>query len=206
MDGVPVYERLDRTSGIAPDARRSTRSPSSPATCRRSSATRPAGSSRCAPRAAASAGAAWTLGRGSDAAAAGRSAAGGALGRGATLWRSPLGERRSRFLDPVHPDNLHNNGGGLRRRGSSTPARRTRSRDRRAGPSAAPDTTCRTPTSRKLPGRTSGSGWRRAPHRSWQRVWSGATVSQVAGYARRSRSRLDGSEPTCRCRRRPIAG
>ena len=121
---MPVYERLDQTSGLAPD----------PSTIDALTVvtgyvppeygykaggvidvrTRAAVGRRGAasPRPAA----------GSDAAADGGGSAGGAIGRGATLWLQASGQRSSRFLDPVHPDNLHNQGGSLATAGSSPPA------------------------------------------------------------------------------------
>ena len=50
-------------------------------------------------------------GSGSSALASSSASAGGPLRRGVDLFAATTAERSSRFLDPVHPDNLHNKGG-----------------------------------------------------------------------------------------------
>ncbi|MEZ5419366.1 MAG: TonB-dependent receptor [Vicinamibacterales bacterium] len=50
-------------------------------------------------------------GSGSSDLASTSAAAGGPAARGVDLFASTVAERSSRFLDPVHPDNLHNTGG-----------------------------------------------------------------------------------------------
>ena len=121
--------------------------------------------------------------------------AGGPMGSVATLWLQASGQRSSRFLDPVHPDNLHNEGGSLTTAGQLTAGSGARDRIRRAGAEVARASTCRTPTSRKKPDRRQrqrvGQGGR---DRVVAARLVGATVSQIAGYARRDRSRLDPSD------------
>ena len=173
VDGVPVYERLDRTSGVAPDARRSTRSPSSAATCRRSSATRPAVSSRCGPAPRRARGAACRDRRRQRRRRGGRRRGRRPLGRGATLWLHAGGERSSRYLDPVDPDNLHNRGGGLSTAGQFTPGPARAIASRRAGTAAARVSTCRTRPGRKMPARRSGNGGTGRAHRLLAARWSG---------------------------------
>ena len=132
---------------------------------------------------------------GSDAAADGGGSAGGPIGHGATLWLQASGQRSSRFLDPVHPDNFHNDGGSMRPPGSSRPAAARAIASRRTGPAAAPASTSRTPRSRKTAGQAARQRLGQAAATvSWQRGWSSATVSQVAGYARRGRVQLDPSD------------
>jgi len=112
-DGVPVYDRLDTVFGIAPD-------PASigsmnvltgyipPEYGLKSGAVIEVQSST-APRAG------WAAnvdtGIGSDALRSVRALAGGPVGSRASLGLSVASERSDRFLDPVHPDNLHNEGG-----------------------------------------------------------------------------------------------
>ena len=197
VDGVPMYERMDSAHGIAPDpemvesvnvlvghvppefgfksggvieVRTSSRKSDS-----------------------------W-LGNvqamtGSDATRQGSSAFGGPLGNSTALTIGFSGQRSDRFLDPVHPDNLHNTGnaanataefswlvtpastlsivGGASRTSFEVPhneAQEEAGQDQR---------------------QTNVQTWQTA---SWQRAWSGNTVSQVAGYHRSGSAALLGSE------------
>ena len=112
IDGVPVYERLDPLSGHRPPtSRTSSRSTSSPATFRRSSATRRAVSSTCDRNRSARIGSGR---RRSNAAATTRSPLRG-WRRGDSLPALAMtvvahGQQSDRFLDPIHPDNFHNHG------------------------------------------------------------------------------------------------
>src|SRR5688572_27017404 len=187
VDGVPMYERMDSAHGIAPDpamvesinvlvghvppefgfksggvieVRTSTRKSDS-----------------------------W-LGNvqatmGSDATRQGSSVFGGPIGRSMALSLGFSGQRSNRFLDPVHPDNLHNSGsaanataefnwlasasdtlsvvGGLGRSSFDVPHNEEQEeagQDQRQ---------------RNL------QTWQTA---SLQRAWSANTVSQIAGYHR----------------------
>ena len=111
-DGVPVYDRVDQLFGVAPD-------PAGIGSLHVMTGYVPAEyglksgavieiRSTAVPRQR------WTgeldAGTGSDALAAGRVFASGPLGR-ADLALNAAGERSDRFLDPVHPDNFHNQGG-----------------------------------------------------------------------------------------------
>ncbi len=104
VDGVPVYERLDRTSGVAPDASTIDALTVVSGYVPPEFGHKAGGVIEVRTRAAASA---WrglaAIAGGSDAAAEAEGAAGGALGRGATLWLHAGGERSSRYLDPVRP-------------------------------------------------------------------------------------------------------
>ena len=87
VDGVPVYERLDRTSGVAPDASTIDALTVVSGYVPPEFGHKAGGVIEVRTRAAASA---WrglaAIAGGSDAAAEAEGAAGGALGRGATLW------------------------------------------------------------------------------------------------------------------------
>ena len=113
VDGVPMYERMDsaaRHRARSGDGRVGQRASSG--TCRRSSASSRAASSKCGRRAGKSD--SW-LGNmqattGSDATRQGSSVFGGPLSPSTALTLGVSGQRSDRFLDPVHPDNLHNSG------------------------------------------------------------------------------------------------
>ena len=179
-----------------PTRRRSTPSPSSAATCRRSSATRPAASSRCGPAPRRVRGAASPR---SPAAATppprpkARPAARWAVAR--RVWLHGGGERSSRYLDPVHPDNLHNRGGGVTTAGQITAG--SGARDRVTASWSGGGARFDVPNTEEQEDAGQAQRQRLAQGAltvSWQRGWSGSTVSQLAGYVRRNRSRLDPSD------------
>ena len=197
VDGVPMYERMDSVHGVAPDpemvgsvnvitghvppefgfksggvieVRTSSRNSDS-----------------------------WLgtvqASNGTDATRQGSSVFGGPLSRSTALTFGLSGQRSARFLDPVHPDNLHNDGnavnataefgwtmspsstlaalGGFGRSSFDVPhneeqeeaGQHQRQRNRQT--------------------------WQTA---SWQRAWSANTVSQIAGYHRSGSAMLIGSE------------
>jgi outer membrane receptor for ferrienterochelin and colicin len=112
VDGVPVYERLDALSGFAPD-------PASIASISVITGYVPPEFGHKAGGVidvrSEAAGAAWTatadIGLGSDVTRDTSVAAGGRLGPAATLRAGVTATRSDRYLDPIHPDNLHNTGG-----------------------------------------------------------------------------------------------
>jgi outer membrane receptor protein involved in Fe transport len=195
VDGVPVYERLDQTSGLAPD----------PSTIDALTVVtgyvppeygyKAGGVIDVRTRAAAGT---WRgigeFGGGSESAADGGGSAGGAIGRNTTLWLQASGQRSNRFLDPVHPDNFHNQGGSLTTAGQLTAG--SGARDRLlvnwGGGGAhfdVPNTDEQEEAGQAARQRVAQG----AATVSWQRGWSAGTVSQVAGYARRGRVQLDPS-------------
>ena len=203
IDGIPVYERLDALNGVAPDT--ATMSSISVVTgyvppefgykaggvieVRSSSATdrwRATGDA----------------GVGSFATAQGGLVAGGTLTPRFGLRLAGSSWRSDRFLDPVHPDNLHNTGaqgatsGDLDYRGARDRARFGWS----AGRSHydVPNTEEQEEAGQDQRQRV----WNAAVTGSWQRVWSDRTVTQVAAYARqrreRARQQRSGCAPACR--------
>jgi outer membrane receptor for ferrienterochelin and colicin len=197
IDGVPMYERMDSAHGIAPDpemvesinvlvghvppefgfksggvieVRTSTRKSDSWL-----------GNLQ------------WTTG--SDATRQGSSVFGGPIGKATALSLGFSGQRSDRFLDPVHPDNLHNGGnaanataefnwlastsdtlsivGGMGRSSFDVPHNEEQNE-------AGQDQRQRNVQT-----------WQTA---SWQRAWSANTVSQIAGYHRSGSAALVGSE------------
>jgi hypothetical protein len=196
VDGVPVYERLDSLNGIGPEA-------SSLASINVVTGYVPpefgykaggvievrsvAGADR------------WTatgdLAGGGLGTVDGGVVASGAISGGLGIRVGGSAQRSDRYLDPVHPDNLHNGGsagtlfGAVDSRGGQ--------RDQvRVGWSAGrshydvPNTDEQQEAGQDQRQRTS-QGYLNA---SWQRVWSDRTVTHVAGYHRRGAAALEGSD------------
>ena len=195
VDGVPVYERLDQTSGLAPDSSTIDALTVVTGYVPPEYGYKSGGVIDVRTRAATGT---WRgfgeIAAGSDAAADGGGSAGGPIGRGATLWLQASGQRSSRFLDPVHPDNFHNEGGSMTTAGQLTAGSGARDRIQAnwTGGGARFDV----PNNEEQ--EEAGQAARQrlgqaAAMVSWQRGWSSATVSQVAGYARRGRAQLDPS-------------
>jgi outer membrane receptor for ferrienterochelin and colicin len=197
VDGVPMYERMDSAHGVAPDPEMvdslnvlvghvppefgfksggvievrtsSRRSDSWLGNVQASTA--------------------------SDATHQASSVFGGPLSSSTALTIGLSGQRSDRFLDPVHPDNFHNNGnaangtaefswmmspsstlsvvGGIGRSSFDVPHNEDQEE-------AAQD-------QRQKNLQTWQTG-------SWQRAWSSGTVSQIAGYHRSGSARLVGTE------------
>jgi hypothetical protein len=196
VDGVPVYERLDQASGLAPDASALEALTVVTGYVPAEYGYKAGGVIDVRTRAAAEA---WRgfaeASAGSEAAADAGGSAGGAIGRGATLWLQASGQRSSRFLDPVHPDNFHNEGRSLTTAGQLTAGSGARDRVMASWTGggarfAVPHTDAQEEAGQAARQRLAQG----AATVSWQRGWSGSTVSQVAGYARRSRVQLDPSD------------
>ena len=197
VDGVPMYERMDSAHGIAPDPEmvesvnvlvghvppefgfKSGGVIEVRTSSRKSNA--------------------W-LGNvqastGSDATRQGSSVFGGPTSSSTALTLGFSGQKSDRFLDPVHPDNLHNSGnaangtaefswllspastlsvvGGVGRTSFEVPHNEEQEdadQDQR---------------------QTNLQTWQTA---SWQRAWSGDTVSQIAAYHRSGSAALLGTE------------
>ena len=187
-DGVPVYDRLDTPFGIAPD-------PTGIGTMNVLTGYIPpefglkAGAvievqSSTAPRTGWAA--ALDAGIGGDGLRSARTLAGGPLGDSATLGVSVASERSDRFLDPVDPENFHNEGGVLSGEahvtllGSDNDLVRVNvgvGRSRYQVPHGEEQQDAgQDQTQRLLQDSESGS---------WQRVWSSTTASQLAMYRRK---------------------
>jgi outer membrane receptor protein involved in Fe transport len=194
IDGVPVYERLDPRFGIAPD-------PSTIASLQVLSGYVPAEYGlrsggvievrSAAPSADGRWGGSLDLSGGADGERAGAGLVQGRVGTRAGLILSANGERSDRFLDPVHPDNLHNEGrvGGARaeylwsgdRDFVAVHVGGGRSRfDVPHGDEAEEVGQDQEQTVRQEGGSV-----------SWQRSWSGSTTSQWSAYARHVDARLE---------------
>jgi outer membrane receptor for ferrienterochelin and colicin len=197
VDGVPMYERMDSAHGIAPDPEmvesvnvlvghvppefgfKSGGVIEVRTSSRKSNA--------------------W-LGNvqgstGSDATHQGSSVFGGPMGASTALTLGFSAQKSNRFLDPVHPDNFHNSGnaangtaefnwllspastlsivGGVGRTSFDVP----HNDDQEDAEQDQRQTNLQT--------------WQTA---SWQRAWSGDTVSQIAAYHRSGSAALAGTE------------
>jgi outer membrane receptor protein involved in Fe transport len=187
-DGVPVYDRLDTLFGIAPD-------PAGvgslnvltgyvpPEYGLKSGAVIEVQSS-AAPRAA------WTAtvhsGVGGDRLRALGAVGGGPIGSRMSLGASVATERSDRFLDPVHPDNFHNEGGVVSGQAHLTllasaadlvKINAAGGRSRHQVPHGA---------RQEAAGQDERQRLRQdAQSVSWQRFWSDAMVSRLAVYRRR---------------------
>ena len=112
--------------------------------------------------------------------------AGGPLGARLGLGLDLSAERSNRFLDPVHPDNLHNQGGA--RAGTLRADATLGSRDRVTASAQTGRARFDVPHNARQD--SAGQDQRQtlrqqAQTASWQRMWPGAAVSHVAGYHRR---------------------
>jgi len=195
IDGVPVYERLDQLSGLGPDlgtvesinvvtgyipAEFGYKAGGVIDVRSKSAATDWVG--------------AVQIEQGTERDTGGSVSAGGPLGRGVTVNLATAGQRSGRFLDPVHPDNLHNRGNVAGGTGQLTWVR--------------PDSDVVSlslgsgrmrydvPNTEAQQAASQDQRQRLTQHHgslSWQRGWSSSTYSQLSAYSRRSESRLDGS-------------
>jgi outer membrane receptor protein involved in Fe transport len=194
-DGVPVVDRLDTLFGIPPD-------PASiesvnvltgyiPPEYGLKSGAVVEVQTAAAPRGAWSARGDAAVG--GDGLFSGRGSAGGRVGA-ASMDVSAIAERSSRFLDPVHPDNLHNSGRTSAADVHLTLGGAGRDQVRLDGNLAGAwhdvphgeeqERAAQDQRQRLLQGSASGS---------WQRSWSDALVSHVAVYHRQVSARLSDS-------------
>ena len=192
IDGVPVYERLDGLFGMAPD-------PSMVDSVNIFTGYIPAEYGfksggvievRSAGRPADAWGGNGELGAGSDAARDFSAVVGGPV-RAAALTIGAAGQSSDRFLDPVHPDNLHNEGRAFS--GGAQLGWNLSTASLLTLVAGLGDSRFDVPHNEEQDERGQdqrqqiGNSWQTA---SWQRVWSPGTVSQIAGYHRRGSSTL----------------
>lgn len=191
-DGVPVYDRIDPVFGIAPAAAAigslnvitgyipAEHGLKAGAVVEVQSARRQDAWS-----------ALGSVGGGSNDTTGTQLTAGGPLGARVGLGLDLAAERSSRFLDPVHPDNLHNRGGA--RAGTARADATLGARDRLTASAQTGRARFEVPhgTLQEAAGQDQRQTLRQqAQTASWQRVWSGAAVSHVAGYHRRIHAQL----------------
>lgn len=195
VDGVPVYERLDQLSGLGPDL-------SSVDSVSVITGFIPAEFGYKAGGVidvrSKSAHEAWIASaqveQAIDESTSGGASAGGRLGDRTTLQIGGVAQRSSRFLDPVHPDNLHNEGHSSGTAGQIAWA--SAARDRVNASWGAGNASYQVPNTESQ--EAAGQDQQQSIDQlhvtaSWQRTWSSATVSQVSAYARRAEASLESS-------------
>jgi hypothetical protein len=187
-DGVPIYDRVDASFGVAPD-------PSGIGSLHVMTGYVPAeyglkSGAVIEVRSAGLAGRRWAgtvdAGSGSNALAAARATAGGAIGERAEVTAHGAFERSDRFLDPVHPDNLHNQGGSAS--AGVRAALPLPSGERLSVTASLGQSRFDVPHGElQEAGGQDQRQWlqQRAASLSWQRPWSASVVSHVAAYHRR---------------------
>jgi outer membrane receptor for ferrienterochelin and colicin len=196
IDGVPVYERLDGLFGVAPDPAMIDSVNVLTGYIPPEYGLKSGGviEVRSAGRAAERWLGTVDLGLGGDDTRELSGVAGGPLGRPLAVTAGASGIRSSRYLDPVHPDNLHNDGGafsgGVQLAWNPSPSSAVAmlSGFSRSGfdvPHGEEQEVARQHQRQQL-----RNHWQTV---SWQRSWSDRMISQVAGYYRSSSSLLTGS-------------
>jgi hypothetical protein len=196
IDGVPVYERIDGLFGVAPD----------PAMIesvnvmtgyippefgfKSGGVIEIRSASGVADRWAGSV----DVGAGTEATRDFSTVGGGPLGSRSAVTLGLTGQQSRRFLDPVHPDNLHNDGNTLSGGGQfgwNLPAASTLNavfgfgRSNFEVPHGDEQEEAGQDQRQRI-----GQQWATV---SWQRPWSSSTISQLAGYYRNGSSQLIGS-------------
>lgn len=196
IDGVPVYERLDGLFGMAPD-------PAMVDTLTIVTGNIPAEYGWKAGgvldvRSAAGAAEAWSAsvdaGLGSHDTRELSALAGGPLAAAGAVTIGLSRATSSRFLDPVHPDNLHNDGaswsGGGQAGWTFSPSNTLTA----VGSFSRADFDVPHGGEQEEAGQNQEQRTRQyGQSLSWQRAWSDRTVSQIAQYARSGSSALAGS-------------
>ena len=195
IDGVPVYERLDQLSGLAPDLSTVESINVLTGYIPPEFGYKAGGVIEVNGNAP---GRSWTgslqVERGSDADSRGAISAGGPLNRRLSITIGAAAQRSDRFLDPVHPDNFHNHGdvaSGTAQLAWLRPDADLVSAIAGGGRSAyeVPNT-----AGQEMAGQDQQQEVSQAQlGLAWQRVWSASAVSQLSAYVRRSSVRLHGS-------------
>jgi outer membrane receptor for ferrienterochelin and colicins len=196
VDGVPIYERIDGLFGISPD-------PAMIDSLNVITGHIPAefglkAGAVVEVRSTARRADAWTgavdLGAGSERTGDFSTIAGGPIAAEASLTAGLTGHTSDRFLDSVHPDNLHNRGGSLTGGGqlawtgsaeSTITAVGGFGRSRFDVPHGEPQEDAGQDQRQRV-----FQQWQTV---SWQRSWSAHLVSHLAGYHRFGSSGLSGS-------------
>ena len=195
VDGVPVYERIDQLSGLGPDLSSVDSVSVITGYIPAEFGYKAGGVIDVRSKAAQKQ---WTgaaqVEQAIDEGTSGGASAGGRLGSNVTLQVGGTGQRSSRFLDPVHPDNLHNRGAARGTAGQLAwlPGARDLVNTSWGAGSASyqvPNTDAQEAAGQDQQQDIS----QRHVSASWQRTWSPATVSQLSAYARHAGSQLHSS-------------
>jgi hypothetical protein len=197
VDGVPWYERFDSLFGVGPD-------PMTLESITVSTGYIPPefgfkSGAVVEARSAAAPAARWNgvaeTSVASESTGEGAILASGPLFRGANVAFNGAGQRSARFLDPTHPDNFHNAGhsltGTVEFGWQVTPSSVLRAVSGIGGSSFDVPHDERQDAVGQDQRQRVKAVWQTI---SWQRAWSGATMTQLAGYHRTGSSTLVGAE------------
>jgi outer membrane receptor protein involved in Fe transport len=195
VDGVPVYERLDQLSGLAPNLSAIESINVLTGYIPPEFGYKAGGVIELSSKSRSNT---WTgslqAQGGSDHDISGDIAIGGPLNRQLATTIVAAAQQSDRFLDPVHPDNLHNEGDVA---GGTAQLTWLRSdSDFVSAIAGAGQSTYEVPNTAEQQAAAQDQQQHVAQTHlalSWQRVWSAATVSQLSAYVRHSSVRLDGS-------------
>src|SRR5687768_12533048 len=196
IDGVPVYERIDGLFGVAPDPAMIDSVNVMTGYIPPEFGFKSGGVIEI--RSASGAAGRWAgsadVGAATEATRDFSALGGGPIGARSALTLGVTGQRSSRFLDPVHPDNLHNDGGTLNAGGQFGWNLSTAStlnavfgfgRSTFDVPHGEEQEEAGQDQRQRI-----GQQWQTV---SWQRAWTSSAISQIAGYHRKGTSRLTGS-------------
>jgi outer membrane cobalamin receptor len=196
IDGVPVYERLDQLSGLGPNLGTVEAINVITGYIPAEYGYKAGGVIDVQTK---SAHQDWSglaqIGRGSSGDTHGTTSLGGPLSPGLTLTAGAAAQQSSRFLDSVHPDNLHNEGhvaGGAAQLRWVRPNAEVVSLSAGGGRTKydVPNTAEQEDEEQDQEQRVSQA----QAALSWQRAWSSSTYSQVSAYLRDSSVQLLGSD------------
>lgn len=196
IDGVPVYERIDGLFGVSPDPDMIESVTVSTGYIAPEFGLKSGGviEVRSASRTADSWGSSIELAGGTDATRSVSGVAGGPLTPSTALTLGLASQASSRFLDPVHPDNLHNDGGSTSGGGQFTWLLPNAGTLSIVGGFGASDFDVPHGEEQEEAGQDQRQrirqGWTTS---SWQHAWSANTVSQLGAYYRSGSSALLGS-------------
>ena len=197
VDGVPMYERMDSAHGVAPDSEMVESINVLVGRVPPEFGFKSGGVIEV--RTSSRKSDAW-LGNvqattGSDATHQGSSVFGGPMSPSAAITLGFSAQRSDRFLDPVHPDNLHNTGNALN--GTAELSWLLSASSTLSIVGGIGRTSFDVPHNEEQEEaeqdqrQTNLQTWQTA---SWQRAWSGDTVSQIAAYNRSGSAALEGTE------------
>jgi outer membrane receptor for ferrienterochelin and colicin len=197
IDGVPVYERLDGVFGMAPDPAMVDSMNVVTGYIPPEFGWKSGGVIEV--RSSTRTGGRWTgaldVLAGADATRDVSLVSGGPAGSAASVTVGITGQASSRFLDPVHPDNFHNQGGAWSggaqwsyspSAGQLLSVLAGASRSRYDVPHGESQE-----SARQDQRQTTEQWWQTL---SWQRTWRASTVSQLAAYHRTGAALLSGSD------------
>lgn len=197
VDGVPMYERMDSVHGVAPDPEMVDSVNIITGHIPPEFGLKSGGviEVRTATRKSDSWLGNFNSSSGSDATHQASSVAGGPMSRSTSLTLGVAGHRSARFLDPVHPANLHNSGNAVNLTSEFGWTMSPSSTLAVVGGFGASRFEVPHNDEQEQEGQHQRQRIRQAfQTASWQRSWSSNTVSQVAGYHRSGSAALIGSE------------